>query len=113
MEAGILVLTCPINICQANPPPKLPVSEASDLKFNSREIEVLNLISQDLTNSKVGEKLFLSKRTVEGHRRSLILLSGMAEKFGLKENKGTLFKLNSQSRYLISSDIQLTEYGNC
>jgi DNA-binding NarL/FixJ family response regulator len=42
------------------------------LEFNKREIEVLDLISQGMTNSEMGEKLFLSKRTVEGHRRSLI-----------------------------------------
>ncbi|MET1056780.1 MAG: response regulator transcription factor [Pedobacter sp.] len=44
----------------------------TSLEFNSREIEVLDLISQGMTNSEMGEKLFLSKRTVEGHRRSLI-----------------------------------------
>jgi len=47
-------------------------SATTSLEFNSREIEVLDLISQGLTNSEMGEKLFLSKRTVEGHRRSLI-----------------------------------------
>jgi DNA-binding NarL/FixJ family response regulator len=47
-------------------------SKTTGLEFNSREIEVLNLISQGLTNGEMGEKLFLSKRTVEGHRRSLI-----------------------------------------
>jgi two-component system response regulator NreC len=45
---------------------------ATTLEFNRREIEVLDLISQGLTNSEMGEKMFLSKRTVEGHRRSLI-----------------------------------------
>jgi DNA-binding NarL/FixJ family response regulator len=47
-------------------------SATTNLEFNSREIEVLDLISQGMTNSEMGEKLFLSKRTVEGHRRSLI-----------------------------------------
>jgi two-component system response regulator NreC len=47
-------------------------SVTTSLEFNSREIEVLDLISQGMTNSEMGEKLFLSKRTVEGHRRSLI-----------------------------------------
>jgi len=48
------------------------VNEPSNLEFNSRELEVLDLIAQGLTNSEMGEKLFLSKRTIEGHRRSLI-----------------------------------------
>jgi two-component system response regulator NreC len=47
-------------------------SATTSLEFNSREIEVLDLISQGMTNTEMGEKLFLSKRTVEGHRRSLI-----------------------------------------
>jgi two-component system response regulator NreC len=51
---------------------RVPATETTDLEFNSREIEVLNLISQGMTNGEMGEKLFLSKRTVEGHRRSLI-----------------------------------------
>lgn len=46
--------------------------ETASLDFNPREIEVLELISEGLTNSEMGEKLFLSKRTVEGHRRALI-----------------------------------------
>lgn len=43
-----------------------------DVAFNSREIEVMALIAEGLTNDEMGEKLFLSKRTVEGHRRALI-----------------------------------------
>jgi DNA-binding NarL/FixJ family response regulator len=54
------------------PAANLPVPATSSLKFNSREIEVLELISEGLTNCEMGEKLFLSKRTVEGHRRALI-----------------------------------------
>ena len=49
-----------------------PQLSTSPLTFNEREIEVLELISEGLTNSEMGEKLFLSKRTVEGHRRALI-----------------------------------------
>lgn len=40
--------------------------------FSSREIEVLNLIAEGYTNFEISEKLFLSKRTVEGHRQSLL-----------------------------------------
>ncbi|TCK83584.1 response regulator transcription factor [Albibacterium bauzanense] len=47
-----------------------------DIDFSSREIEVLNLIAQGLTNHEMSEKLFLSKRTIEGHRQSLIEKTG-------------------------------------
>lgn len=41
-------------------------------EFTEREIEVLQLIGEGLTNHQISEKLFLSKRTVEGHRLSLL-----------------------------------------
>jgi DNA-binding NarL/FixJ family response regulator len=44
----------------------------SNIEFSMREIEVLHLIADGLTNSEMSEKLFLSKRTIEGHRQSLI-----------------------------------------
>lgn len=40
--------------------------------FSSRELEILLLIADGLTNIDIAEKLFLSKRTVEGHRQSLL-----------------------------------------
>jgi|SRR5690606_827327 len=46
------------------------------IDLSSREIEVLNLIAQGLTNHEMSEKLFLSKRTIEGHRQSLIVKTG-------------------------------------
>lgn len=49
-----------------------PVTSPSTLTFSSREMEVLSLIADGLTNSEMSEKLFLSKRTIEGHRQSLI-----------------------------------------
>ncbi|WP_159638143.1 response regulator [Sphingobacterium composti Ten et al. 2007 non Yoo et al. 2007] len=43
-----------------------------ELDLSEREIEVLQLISEGYTNMEIADKLFLSKRTVEGHRQSLI-----------------------------------------
>lgn len=42
------------------------------LDLTSREIEILSLIAQGQTNQEMAETLFLSKRTVEGHRQSLL-----------------------------------------
>ena len=42
------------------------------LPFSKRETEVLGLISQGYTNQQIADKLFTSRRTVEGHRQSLM-----------------------------------------
>ena len=47
-----------------------------DIDFSLREREVLNHIAGGLTNSEMSEKLFISKRTIEGHRQSLIEKTG-------------------------------------
>lgn len=44
--------------------------------FSDREIEILTLIAEGLTNIEISEKLFISKRTVEGHRQGLIEKTG-------------------------------------
>lgn len=63
---------------------------AMSLEFTSRELQVLQLITDGLTNSEMSEKLFLSKRTIEGHRQSLI------EKTGCK-NTASLVKFAVQN----------------
>ncbi len=40
--------------------------------LTSREIEVLKLIAQGHTNKEIGEKLFISHRTVDTHRTNLM-----------------------------------------
>lgn len=42
------------------------------LELSEREMEVLELIGDGYTNNGIAERLFLSKRTVEGHRQHLI-----------------------------------------
>ena len=42
------------------------------LDYSKRELEILQLISEGKTNQEISEKLFLSKRTVEGYRQGLL-----------------------------------------
>lgn len=42
------------------------------LEFTKREIEVLQLLCKGMTNSEIADVLFLSSRTVEGHRANLL-----------------------------------------
>ncbi|UYZ62675.1 response regulator [Hymenobacter weizhouensis] len=40
--------------------------------LSSRELEVLKLIAEGLTNAEIADKLFTSKRTIETHRQNII-----------------------------------------
>ncbi|MGM9478119.1 response regulator [Pedobacter sp. GSP4] len=46
------------------------------VELSVRELEVLNLIADGMTNTEMGEQLFLSKRTIEGHRQALLDKTG-------------------------------------
>jgi DNA-binding NarL/FixJ family response regulator len=48
----------------------------TQIELSMREIEVLHLIAEGYTNQEMADKIFLSKRTVEGHRQSLIDKTG-------------------------------------
>ncbi len=41
-------------------------------KLTKREVEILKLISEEHTNHEIADKLFISSRTVDTHRRNLI-----------------------------------------
>jgi DNA-binding NarL/FixJ family response regulator len=47
-----------------------------NLDLSKREAEVLILIAEGFTNQEIAEKLFTSKRTVEGHRQNLLEKTG-------------------------------------
>lgn len=53
------------------------------IRFSSREVQVLQLICEGITNAEIGEKLFLSPRTVDGHRANLISKVGAKNTVGL------------------------------
>lgn len=41
-------------------------------QLSKREVEILRLLSRQLSNKQIAEKLYISERTVEGHRRSMM-----------------------------------------
>lgn len=55
---------------------------SKDIPLSDREIEVLKLIAQECTNSEIAEKLFISIRTVDTHRRNIL------EKLQVKNTAG-------------------------
>lgn len=62
-----------------------------DIELSERELEVLQLISDGYTNMEIADKLFLSKRTVEGHRQNLIIKTEM-------KNSASLIKYAVKNR---------------
>jgi len=51
--------------------------------LSTREKDVLYLISEELSNTKIAEFLFLSKNTVDSHRRNLFLKMHVHSSAGL------------------------------
>jgi len=56
-----------------NPSDKKVKSNFDTNYFTKREIEVLELICKQYTTNDIAESLFISPRTVEGHRNNLLL----------------------------------------
>lgn len=51
--------------------------------ITDRELEILELIVQEYTNQEIAEKLFISSRTVDAHRRNLLQKTGARNTAGL------------------------------
>lgn len=51
--------------------------------LTAREKEILELICQELTTAEIAEKLYLSARTVDGHRNNLLEKTGARNTAGL------------------------------
>ncbi len=47
-----------------------------DIKFSDRDIDVLNYLAEGFTNQEIADKLFTSKRTIEGYRENMINRTG-------------------------------------
>ena len=56
---------------------------AEHISLTPREIEVMRLVIQDLSNSEIAEKIFISISTVETHRRNLMKKLGVNSALGL------------------------------
>lgn len=61
-----------------------PYKKKEVLTFTDRETEIIKLICQQLTAQEIADKVFLSKRTVEGHRTKIL------EKMNVKNTAGVV-----------------------
>jgi len=62
---------------------KLKTGFSNKEALSEREVEVLRLICEELTAAEIAEKLFISPRTVEGHRNKLMEKTGARNIAGL------------------------------
>ncbi|MBK9485135.1 MAG: response regulator transcription factor [Chitinophagaceae bacterium] len=53
------------------------------IELTAREKEILVLLCRELSNIEIGERLFISPRTVEGHRNNLLQKTGCRNTAGL------------------------------
>lgn len=58
-------------------------SSSDPVHITDRELEILELIVKEHTNQEIGEKLFISPRTVDAHRRNLLQKTGARNTAGL------------------------------
>ena len=54
------------------------------IQLTDREVEILDQVCRGLTNPEIGDKLFISARTVEGHRKNIM------EKMGVRNSAGMI-----------------------
>lgn len=54
----------------------LSKTSTTDVQISKREVEILKLIAEGYTNSEIADKLYTSKRTIEGNRQSLLDKTG-------------------------------------
>ena len=55
----------------------VPASQSDpSVELSERETEVLSLIADGFTNMEIADKLFSSRRTIEGHRQNLLDKTG-------------------------------------
>jgi DNA-binding NarL/FixJ family response regulator len=66
-----------------NRSPKKKSYSVEEPTLSEREKEVLTLIAQELTNHEIADKLFISKRTVETHRKNMMMKTKARSVVGL------------------------------
>lgn len=60
-----------------------PWKGTDDIQLTKRELEVLKLICQEYTSVEIAKELFISARTVENHRKSLLGKTNVRNTAGL------------------------------
>jgi DNA-binding NarL/FixJ family response regulator len=57
--------------------PKKDEEKEDLVQFSKRELEILQLVCDGYTNQEIADELFISQRTVDGHRANIISKAGV------------------------------------
>ena len=57
--------------------------ENAEVHLTTREIEIVQLIEKEMSNKQIAEKLFLSERTIETHRKNIFRKTNTSSVIGL------------------------------
>lgn len=74
-------------------------NKEDDAKLTRRELQILEMLAEGMSNKEIAEKIFLSRRTVETHRKNII------EKTNCK-NSSALIKYAIEKGYLKNVNIE-------
>jgi DNA-binding NarL/FixJ family response regulator len=74
-----------------------PYKKLNTPYFSEKEMEIIRLICQEFTNNEIGQKLFLSGRTVEGYRVKIL------EKMNAKSTAGIVIYAIKNEMYKINN----------
>jgi DNA-binding NarL/FixJ family response regulator len=61
-----------------------PFSKFKKIMFNETEVEIIRLLCEELTSKEIASRMFLSPRTIDGHRQRIM------ERIGAKSIAGIL-----------------------
>ena len=59
------------------------VSDANSIPLSAREMEIIELVADGLTNQEIAERLTISKRTVDNHVSNMFTKTGSKNRVAL------------------------------
>ncbi|MEM8906827.1 MAG: LuxR C-terminal-related transcriptional regulator, partial [Bacteroidota bacterium] len=80
---GFYYNTFVLSVIRENMLHKIKHRQLKHVNLTKRELEILQLICEQFTTSEIAEKLFISPRTVDGHRNNLLEKTGAKNTAGL------------------------------
>jgi DNA-binding NarL/FixJ family response regulator len=80
-------------------PEKRREAEKPVVQISDREIDIIKLAAQGMSNKSIADELHLSNRTIEGHLRTIFNKLGVGSRteavlYGLKKGWFTLEEIN-------------------